>query len=112
MTPRVYLSDATKLDGWVRLDLPARRGTDSMRVWLLQHVKVQMLGPLPLSEVPEGLRPAGCRWSATAGRTTKHGYVLVITDDQDTGVGRTHRSTWGQEQQVPGPAPLSCVGLP
>lgn len=61
--------------------MPAPHGRDSMRVWLVHHLNVSVLRPVPLSEVPEALRPVDCRWNATTGRTT-HGYVLILTDDQ------------------------------
>lgn len=67
-------------DRWAPLDLQPRLGPDRMQGWLIQQLKLCMLGPIPLSEVPDSLRPQGRRWTATWGCTKESGYVLVITD--------------------------------
>lgn len=81
MTTTVYVSDERMSAGWIQVKVPASPGRDRMRVWLMQHLNVSVLHPVPLREVPEDLRPWGCRWTAMTGRT-EHGHVLILTDDQ------------------------------
>lgn len=82
MTTQVYLNDVTHLDRWSPLDVQPRLGPDSMQGWFIQQLKLCMLGPLPPSEVPDRLRPQGCRWTATWGCTNERGYVMIITDGE------------------------------
>lgn len=52
MTTQVYFNDATQLDGWAPLDAQPRPDPDSMQGWLIQQLRLCMLGPLPPAKCP------------------------------------------------------------
>lgn len=101
MGTRIYLSDTGTTGSWNLMDTTARCRPNDLRVWLVHHFDLCMLGPLPPGDVPQHLRPANCGWNAMSGRTTAQGYVLVISDEKLAEVSVTTRSLPAMEQDIP-----------
>lgn len=70
MGTRIYLSDTGTAGSWDLMDIAARCGQDSLRVWLVRRLNLCILGPLPASDVPKHPWPINCQWSAISERTT------------------------------------------
>ncbi|MBO1756502.1 hypothetical protein [Allobranchiibius sp. CTAmp26] len=84
MNIKLYLNESDEPGEWSPITPPQNSDHNDPRAWVLQQFKVDVMGPLPLTDLPSQLRPSAGRGTATVGHIAGGGRVVIVSEDEPT----------------------------